>query len=284
MTKQRKRLIIYPTIGLLIFLSIFWKIAGDFISPTRRELQPYHNSYLTTPDAHGLLLSHHVFGKAQVPTLIARPDSTREPSPSGQVLRSQLHAKGIFLAPPQTEQAIIVLLHGRKGRKEDMLPIAALSLPDLPASLWGMSMGGSFAIHAAAQNPDPWSSLTIICSFDKMDRVVKNQLGWLAGLGKTFVELRHGPNIESIRPIDLAPQITQPTLLVHGNADTLIDIEQGRALHAAFPNTAPFMEVDGGTHSTILITDAPIYATTAAHILSTVQNADVTRKKILKTL
>ncbi len=311
MAKQRKRFIIYPTLGLLIAFICFWQAAGSFVSPDRRQIQAYHTPFLSDPGSHGISLSRHVFDNGQIPTLIARPHPTQEPHSAGKLLQSQLQAKGITTTP---EQAIVVLLHGRMGRKEDMLPIAArycavgficlmpdlpahgdspmqkvfygsspteaslpervlseakltLSLPHLPASLWGMSMGGSFAIHAAAQNSDPWSSLTIICSFDEMNRVVENQLGWFAGIGKALVKLRGGPDIETIRPIDLAPQISLPTLIVHGNADSLIHIDQGRALHAAFPQTAPLMEVDGGTHSTVLITDAPVYSTTATHML-----------------
>ncbi|MEE9352262.1 MAG: alpha/beta hydrolase [Thiotrichaceae bacterium] len=115
---------------------------------------------------------------------------------------------------------MLVLLHGRNGRKEDLLPVAErfaaagfrCVLPDLPAhgdhlqspiqyatgasekgfanrvlldargflsnrnngkdiddnnaGIWRMSLGGAYAIEAAASKPENWQAIIIVASFD----------------------------------------------------------------------------------------------------------------------
>lgn len=315
MSKQRKRLVIITTFLIVIApLNFLWIAAGSLVSPQRREIQEYHRFFLDSPQANGITIDRATFLNGTVPTLIARRDTNRRPTEKGTTLLGQLAERG-FAEISTEEKGIIVLLHGRMGRKEDMLPIAArycaagficllpdlpahgessaqhvhygtsqeerhlpsgilkeakhrFSLPDLPAHLWGMSMGGSFAIHAAAATPDTWSSLTLLCTFDEMNHLIEKSIGRFSGIGKRMVKFRTGLDVDAIRPIDLAPSISLPTLIAHGDKDQLISIDRGKALHAAFPNAAPFMTVPGANHNTILVTDAPVYATTAAHMLS----------------
>jgi len=118
-------------------------------------------------------------------------------------------------------QGTIVLLHGRRGRKEDMLVVAErfvaagfrcvlldlpalgdiplvhnnfgsslfeqqlpqrvlqdlrkhFQLPEEPAILWELSMGGAFAISAMKNTPDYWSAIIITSSFTSLPEVLEN--------------------------------------------------------------------------------------------------------------
>jgi alpha-beta hydrolase superfamily lysophospholipase len=42
-----------------------------------------------------------------------------------------------------------------------------LQLPNEPAILWGISMGGAFALSAASHQKHPWDALIVVSSFAK---------------------------------------------------------------------------------------------------------------------
>lgn len=75
------------------------------------------------------------------PALVCEPEPQGMLGKRGQIVRDQLTRKGIALLPPGQVTGNIVLVHGRRGRKEDYLLIAErfcavgfrCILPDLPA-------------------------------------------------------------------------------------------------------------------------------------------------------
>jgi pimeloyl-ACP methyl ester carboxylesterase len=200
---------------------------GELVSPERRPVQDYHREWLNHSAPHGLSIK--AFSTSQrTPCLLAEPDAEAGPAERGQRLREQLQALGHSLEPYGTVQATLVLLHGRKGRKEDLLPVAErfcaagfrCIMPDLPAhgenptatvcfatvdeearlpetvlaeaaqkfhfspgpaGLWGMSMGGAFAVRAASSSPDHWGALVVVSSFDTLGSVIDGQLQWSRG-------------------------------------------------------------------------------------------------------
>lgn len=252
------------------------------------------------------------------PSLLVRADAKAGPGKRGVVLRDQLIADGVDLPTYGEVKGLLVLLHGRNGRKEDLLPVAerfcaagfACVVPDLPAHgespietvgfgvrefeerlagrladearsllglgivpefLWGMSMGGSFAVHAAALEPERWERLVIVASFDRLSGVVGDSLGMLSGpfqsLAERFIVMRGGVDVTQVNPVVLAEKITHPTLVIHGDEDELISLERGEALHQAFGGEKDFMTVPGGNHENVLVTEAPVYAEMARFLL-----------------
>ena len=206
-------------------------------------------------------------------------------------------------------KALLVLLHGRNGRKEDLLPVAErfcaigfacvisglpahgesptetvgfgtrkfetqlrggvadeakvlLGMLDLPDHLWGMSMGGSFAIYAASYQPDQWARIIIVASFDRLGGVLEDSMGVLPEafqrLSKSLIKLRGGLNVNLVNPIDLAGGIESPVLVVHGEEDDLISHSRGESLYQAFTGKKKFITVHGGNHETLLVTEAPV--------------------------
>ncbi len=288
-----------------------WMGAGSIAKPERRKIQEYHESYLDGAEDHGLRVERMDLDQGKVPFLVVRPDRDAGLAKRGGILREQLEGGKVPLPEFGEEKGLIILLHGRNGRKEDLLPVAErfcavgfiCAIPDLPAHgesgletvgfgarefegrlpgrvadevreklsleevpeyLWGLSMGGSFAVHACAEEPSRWKRMVIVASFDRLEGVVKDSL-WIAGEIlisplKNMTSWRGGAEIGEVNPVLLAAKISQPTLVVHGDADELISFERGKALYEGFAGKKKFLPVPGGTHDNVLVTEAPVFA------------------------
>lgn len=305
---------------LVLVLIALWIAAGTLASPARREIQPYHRSYLESPEAHGIKISRVWLD--ETPFLFVVPDLAMPLGERGKVLVRQLAEEDFGLS--REVRGLVVLLHGRNGRKEDLLPVAerfasaglVSIIPDLPAHgenlvttvgfgsrmsetiisgkladfalaelgnqnipqyLWGMSMGGSFAVHAAAHEPERWEKLVVVASFDSLDGVVGDSLrDWSGPLAPvllkaltSMVELRGGVELRSVRPVAKAKTLRIPTLVIHGDEDELIREGRGRELYNSFAGPKRWLTVSGGNHDNVLVTEAPVYAEMVKWLLMT---------------
>jgi pimeloyl-ACP methyl ester carboxylesterase len=220
-------------------------------------------------------------------------------------------------------QGVVVLLHGRGGRKEDLLPVAErfvaagfrclvpdlpahgasplsgvaygasefervlsrrllndarrrFGFPEEPAALWGLSMGGAFAVRAASESPLLWKALIVVSTFDALEEVLAAQTARYVGLLGPVVARavdhlgvpHDAPRLAAIRPAGWASQVTVPTLVVHGDQDTLIPMAHGRQLYEGLASPERrWVTVAGGGHHGILATPAPLYAEMSAWFL-----------------
>ena len=100
-----------------------WLAAGQLVHPPRRPLQDYHREFLSDPAAHGVVLKSFLSADG-VPSLACEPMAGGVLGKRGRVIREQMMQKNIPL--PDTGGIIgnVVLVHGRRGRKEDYLLIA----------------------------------------------------------------------------------------------------------------------------------------------------------------
>ncbi len=311
-------LVIVCVLGLGGFSGL-WMMAGSVASPERRDLQDYHRDYLDGEKNCGVVVSQKSFLDGKVPCLTVRPDAEGGIAKRGVVLRRQLVEAGVEVPKFGGEAGLLVLLHGRNGRKEDLLPVAErfcavgflcvipdlpshgespietvgfglrkfeaelpgkvadevrseLGLEELPQFIWGMSMGGSFAIHAVSLEPERWRGMVIVSSFDRLGGVVGDSMGIFSGALQSWAEdlisVRGGPDVNAVNPVVLAAELKIPTLVVHGEADELISHERGETLYSAFAGPKKFMTISGGTHDNVLVTDAPAYAAMAGWLLS----------------
>jgi len=166
---------------------------------------------------------------------------------------------------------------------EQQLPAAVLAdiraqfrLPEEPAFLWGLSMGGAVAVSAAAAQPEAWSGVVIVSSFAELEVVLQHLLGeryapWLqpvvAWLDRSR-QWRGKPTLHSMRPQQWATDLNLPVLMVHGDADEYVPMAQGQALFAAIPSEdKQWLTVKGGTHHTVLVTPMPLYAAMSEWLL-----------------
>ena len=112
----------------------------EFMNPKRRALQDYHGDWLNEPAKQGVTIDKVTLLAGQVPCLVVNPDATVKAAKRGALLRQQMKVKGHALDAFGQVNGQVVILHGRSGRKEDMLPIAErfcaigfrCLLPDMP--------------------------------------------------------------------------------------------------------------------------------------------------------
>lgn len=304
------------TVCSIALLLIAHQINAAIFSPPRRALQEYHMKRINNPADFGLSIISHDCLDGQVPCLLVEPDALAGASRRGKKLRQQLSEKGAKLPAYGRTQGIIVLLHGRKGRKEDLLPVAErfvaagfrcvlpdlpahgdsplqsmsfgssdferqlpakvledirneFGLPDEPAALWGMSMGGAFAVNAAGEASSDWDAMMVVSSFASLEGVLESQIPepWkpvfpaLLSLLDIERNLQQRPTIRSIRPRQVAQHVKLPTLLVHGNQDNFVSIQQGQDLYAALGSrNRKWLTVPGAGHRNVLATSMPLYS------------------------
>jgi len=134
------------------------------------------------------------------------------------------------------------------GRARPLLPV-----------LWGRSMGAAIAVRAAAkdsriqalvlESPMVDLDLAMAAWFRNrrfpcahlLARLVTRRAGRLAGVSLT-----------QPRPLEAAPRVHCPVLIVHGSDDTLVTSRVARRLAAAFPNPPGFVEVPGAGHADVV--------------------------------
>ncbi|MDO8988855.1 MAG: alpha/beta fold hydrolase [Sideroxyarcus sp.] len=286
------------------------------LHPDRRQLQGYQQDWIRHPAAHGMQVKAGRCAGDKVPCLFVAPDRNAGPQERGRALRKQLAKANSALRPYGETQGILVLLHGRSGRKEDLLPIAErfvaagfkCVIPDLPAhgdnkldnalfatapferdlaarvladarayfnerdspaGVWGISMGGAFAIKAVSQSTDTWKAAVIVSSFDSLEGVVEDKLAFLPGslsallrisLG-IMTDVRGDLILKEVHPDVWAKRVTTPVLVAHGDRDQVISLKRGRRLFDSLPGkNKSWLLVSGATHRNVLTTSAPLYS------------------------
>lgn len=173
---------------------------------------------------------------------------------------------------------------GEARLPEEVLAAAAVrfGFPEQPAALWGLSMGGSYAIAAAAALPSRWKAMIVVSSFDALAPVVREQttraLGaWAVALQPWLVlatRCRGGIWIPDIAPVELARRANLPAMFVHGDADTLIPLRAGRRLHDAAASPAKrWIPVKNAAHGNVLGTPQQVFVEMAAWLLGTMGGA-----------
>lgn len=139
--KRWRRILTFT--ALLIILAaaglILWA-GSEIANPSRRPLMDYHREFLSYPAAHGIVIDRFTASDG-TPCLTCIPNPLGKLGERGTKIRQQLTARGLHLTPSGSIVGTLVLVHGRKGRKEDYLPIAErlcasgfrCVIPDLPA-------------------------------------------------------------------------------------------------------------------------------------------------------
>jgi pimeloyl-ACP methyl ester carboxylesterase len=150
---------------------------------------------------------------------------------------------------------------------------AKFHFPGQPAALWGLSMGGAYAVQAAAQEPGRWKALVVVSSFDALAPVVDGAMdGYCRGLSTLVnpgldlaVRARGGFWLSEVRPVEKARRLALPTLVLHGTADDLIPIREGRRLYEAVADSRKrWIEVDAARHGNVLGTPQHVFVEMAA--------------------
>ncbi|HWE34959.1 MAG TPA: ComEC/Rec2 family competence protein [Isosphaeraceae bacterium] len=150
------------------------------------------------------------------------------------------------------------------GREADDLVAWLDALADRVGSAavvvaWGRSMGAGVALRAAAAD-GRLAAVVLEAPFADLRATVAHWLrrirlplaGALAlGIVRRAQRLAGVP-LATPRPLDVAPRVAAPTLIVHGTADCIVPIAAAQALAAAFPAPAPLVVVPGAGHADVL--------------------------------
>ena len=126
-------------------------------------------------------------------------------------------------------------------------------------AVWGRSMGATIAARAAVVDPRV-AALVLEAPYLDLEATLREILRrkrvplprMLAGLIMRRAGALAGVSLTRPRPIDMAPRINVPTLVVHGANDSLIPVADARRLALAFPRPAPFVEVPGAGHNSVV--------------------------------
>lgn len=125
MVRKHWRKILLSTVLLILVAAlglIYWA-GSEIASPSRREVMDYHREFLSNPAEHGMVIDRFTTSDG-TPGLVCTPDPSGKIGDRGTIIRKQLTEKGHTLQSAGRIIGTIVLVHGRKGRKEDYLSIA----------------------------------------------------------------------------------------------------------------------------------------------------------------
>ncbi|WP_280450685.1 alpha/beta hydrolase [Nocardia cyriacigeorgica] len=144
-------------------------------------------------------------------------------------------------------------------------------------SLLGASFGGGICGYYAAKRPDELTRLVLLNpQFDYKKRTIDTRPYWTdevindeaarelneTGAIQFTPTLKHGrPLLNEVfwlKPNEALGKIKTPTLIVHGNADTLVPIDGSRAAVAQFTAPVELVEIDGSQHG-FAVHDDPQY-------------------------
>ncbi|WP_280254910.1 alpha/beta hydrolase [Nocardia wallacei] len=144
-------------------------------------------------------------------------------------------------------------------------------------SLLGASFGGGICGYYAAKRPDELTRLVLLNpQFDYKKRTIDTRDYWhddvisaeaadelnQTGAVQFTPTLKHGrPLLNEVfwlKPNEILGEIETPTLIVHGNADTLVPIDGSRQAIAQFTAPVELVEIEGSQHG-FAVHDDPQY-------------------------
>ncbi len=141
-----------------------------------------------------------------------------------------------------------------------------LSRPDVNPQrigLLGMSMGGATVLRSAARIPEV-RAVVAEAAYTSIEDNLAHGVRALTGLPPFpfaplvawFGELESGLDIRLVRPIDDVGKIApRPLLLIHGDQDTLVPLENGKALYEAAGEPKQLYIVTGAGHGGFIDAD-----------------------------
>lgn len=300
-----KKILLLLFVFLLLIQSILFFNIQEIMTPEKRELQAYHSAWLERPLEHGIEIQKQ-FTKNQIPYMLVTQNSTQGLSKRQKVLARQLGDVHI-----ENNEKTLVLLHGKNGRKEDLLPVAEryvllgfrCVLIDLPHHgesqmehlyyttkayeknyvdevlddvkkqnglnanelyIWGMSLGGAFAIAHVAHSKYDFNAMVLVATFDNLQTVLsqKSQAVFGTVFGTVLYESLekslgwfYGFKPHEVDSGKLAKNLSLPVYMTHGKKDTLIAYVEGQKLFEKFvsPEKKFHLEEEGDHHN-ILVT------------------------------
>ena len=125
--------------------------------------------------------------------------------------------------------------------------------------LYGISMGGAALLRAVAVNGVKPDAVIIEATFDTLLNTGKNRFRSMRLSGWPFAELllfwgsvQNGFNLFSHNPVDYARSASSPALMLHGEKDERVTLEEARTIASAMGTNARFVAFSGVPHMPIV--------------------------------
>jgi pimeloyl-ACP methyl ester carboxylesterase len=134
----------------------------------------------------------------------------------------------------------------------------------LRPAAWGRSMGAAIATRATADDPRI-VALVLEAPYLDLEAAIGGWLrrlrvpmtGLFARLIARRAEALAGVSLTRPRPLDLAPRVAAPVLIVHGEKDSLVPLSDAQRLAGAFPRPAAVIDVPDTGHTNIIDVGGP---------------------------
>jgi uncharacterized protein len=125
--------------------------------------------------------------------------------------------------------------------------------------LYGISMGGAALLRAIAVHEVKPDAIIVEATFDTLLNTGKNRFRSMRLSGWPFAELllfwgnvQNGFNFFSHNPVDYARSVNCPTLILHGEKDERVRLEEARTIASAMGTKARFVAFSGVPHMPIV--------------------------------
>ncbi len=139
---------------------------------------------------------------------------------------------------------------------------ARFSVP-APRIVIGQSLGAATAIRMITLPDQPMDAAVLISPYARLRDVVTRETQkhlWFANPSQVMAdaEVQAGRDLWSFSPVELAPEISVPVLMLHGTEDSRFPIEEGREVFQAVGSASPhpcdkrLIEVVGAGHNDVL--------------------------------
>ena len=204
-----------------------------------------------------------VDGKGPVRRLLLLPGAGADPSfwrPLGELMPAHWE-KHYFGWPGLGNQAPSPKVQSF----DDLVAMVAAELDDRPVDLLAQSMGGAIALRLALDFPQRIRRLVLTVTAGGLDVSALGAADWRPDYRRAYPRAQSWimdtrPNFEA----ELS-RITQPSLLLWGDADPISPLAVGERLRSLLPNST-LVTVAGGNHALALERAAELAELVAAHL------------------
>ena len=148
---------------------------------------------------------------------------------------------------------------------EDLIGLAEAALGEGPVDVVAQSMGGAIALQLALRHSEKVRRLVLTVTAGGLDVAALGAIDWRPDYAAEYPDA--APWILKARP-DYTPdlgRVTQPTLLLWGDADPISPVAVGQRLESLLPK-ADLHVIRGGHHDLAVVHAAEIATLIQAHL------------------